>query len=61
VVVQARAAGTPPVTAQQVSGHAALVQIHILTGVVQRQPVPPLPTLGCDVSAALFVGVDGFF
>ena len=61
VVVQARAARTPPVAAQQVGRHAALVQKHILTGIVQRQPVPPLPPLRRDVSAPLFVGVYGFF
>ena len=59
--MQARAARTPPVAAQQIGGHAALVQKHILAGVVQRQPVPPLPPLRRDVSASLFVGVYRFF
>jgi len=61
VVVQARTARTPPIAAQQVGRHAALVQKHILTGVVQRQPVPPISTLRRDVRASLFIGVDGFF
>ena len=61
VVVKAGAARTPAVTAQQVSRHAALVQKHILTGIVQGQPVAPLPPLQRDVSAPLFVGVYGFF
>jgi len=61
VVVQADAARTPAVAAQQVSRHTALVQKHILTGIVQRQPVSPVPPLRRDVSASLFVGVYGFF
>ena len=61
VVVQAGAARTASVAAQQVSRHAALVQKHILTGIVERQPVAPVPPLDCNVSAPLFVGVDGFF
>ena len=61
VVVQARAARTPPEAAQQIGRDAALVHKHILTGGVQRQPVPPLSPLGGDVRASLFVGVDGFF
>jgi hypothetical protein len=61
VVVQARAARTPPEAAQQIGRDTALVHKHILTGVVQRQPVAPLSTLRRDVRASLFVGVDGFF
>ena len=61
VVVQASAARTPAVAAQQVRRHAALVQKHILTGIVQRLPVAPVPPLPRDVSAPLFVGVYGFF
>jgi hypothetical protein len=30
-------------------------------GIVQRQPVSPLPALRRHVSASLFVGVDRFF
>jgi hypothetical protein len=61
VVVKAGATGTPAVAAQQVSGHATLIQKYILTGIVQRQPVAPVPPLPGDVSAPLFVGVYGFF
>jgi hypothetical protein len=61
VVVEARAARTSAVAAQEVRGDAALVEEHILTGVVQRLRVSPLPTLGGDISASLFVGVYGFF
>ena len=61
VVVKAGAARTPAVAAQQVRRHAALVQKHILAGIVQRQSVAPVPPLHRDVSAPLFVGVYGFF
>lgn len=61
VVVETRAARTSPVPTQEVSGHAALVDKHIVVGVVQRQPVSPLPTLRRHISASLFVGVYGFF
>ena len=59
--MQPRAARTPAVAAQDVGRHAALVEKHILPGIVQRQPVPPVPPLRRDVSAPLFVGVYGFF
>jgi hypothetical protein len=61
VVVEARAARTPPVAPQEIGRHPALVKEDVLPGVAQRQPRPPLPTLGRDVSAPLFVGVNGFF
>ena len=61
MVVQAGAARTPAVAAQQVRRHPALVQKHILPGIVQRLPVAPLPPLRRDVSAPLFVGVECFF
>ena len=60
VVMKAGAARTPAVAAQ-VRRHAALVQKHILTGIVQWQPVAPVPPLHRDVSAPLFVGVYRFF
>lgn len=61
VIVQSRAARTPAVAAQDVRRHAALVEKHVLPGIVQRQPVSPVPPLGRDVRPPLFVGVDGFF
>ena len=39
---------------------AAFVQKHILTSIVERQPVAPLSTLRRYISAPLFVGVNGF-
>jgi len=61
VIVKSRAARTPAVPAQQVGGHAALVQKDVLTRIVQRQPLSPLPPARRDVSPPLFVGVYGFF
>ena len=61
VIVQPRAAGTPAVAAQDVGPHTALVEKHVVTGLVQGQPVSPLPPLGRDVRPPLFVGVYGFF
>ena len=61
VIVQARPARTPAVPPQQIRGHPALVEKHILTGIVHGQPRAPLPPLRRDVSAPLFVRVYGFF
>ena len=61
VVVEARATGTPTVAAQEVGRHPALVEENVLACVAHRQPGAPLPTLDRDVSAPLFVGVNGFF
>ena len=61
VIVQTRAARTAPVAAQQVRRYPTLVEEDVLPGIVQRLDVPPLPTLRGDVSAPLFVGVNGFF
>ena len=61
VVVEARAARTASISTQQVRRDAALVHKHIARGIVQRQPVSPLPALRRHVSAALFVRVYGFF
>ena len=59
--MEARAARAPTIAAQQVRGHTAFVQKHILMGVVEGLPVSPLPALARDVSATLFVGVYRFF
>jgi hypothetical protein len=61
MVVEAGAARTSTVTTQQVRRHPALVQKQILPGIVQRQPVAPMPPLRRDISAPLFVGVECFF
>ena len=61
MVVQAGAARTSAVATQEVRRHPALVEKDILTGIVQRQPVSPMPPLRRDVSAPLFVRVYGFF
>ena len=61
VVVKPRAARTPTVAAQQVRRHASLVEKHVLTGIMQRKAVSPVPSLHRNVSAPLFVGVYSFF
>ena len=61
VVVKPGAARASAVAAQEIGRHAALVQKHVLPGIVQRQPVSPVPPLGRDVRPPLFVGVYGFF
>jgi hypothetical protein len=61
VIVQARAARTAAITAQQVGCDAALVNEDVPRRIVDRLDVPPLPTLRRDISAPLFVGVYRFF
>jgi hypothetical protein len=61
VIVQAGAAWTAPIAPQEVRRHAAFVEEHVLPRIVERLGVAPLPTLRGDVSAPLFVGVNGFF
>jgi len=61
VIVQPRAARTPAVAAQDIGRHAALVEKHVLRGIVQRQRVSPVPPLGGDVRPPLFVRVYGCF
>ena len=61
VIVQARAAETPSVTAEQIGGHPTLIEKDVLPRVAERQPVPPAATLSGDVGPPLLVGVDCFF
>ena len=61
VIVQTGAARTAAIATQQVGRDAAFVDVDILSGIVQGLRVSPLPTVGRDVSAPLFVGVNGFF
>jgi hypothetical protein len=61
VIVEARAARTPPVATQQVGRDATLVEEYVVTGVVQRLRVPPPAAPRRHVSASLFVGVYRFF
>ncbi len=61
VVMQARASRTATVATQEIGRHAALIKKHVLRSLVQGQPVAPVAALRRDVSAALFVGVNGFF
>ena len=61
MVVQARPPRTSPVPTQQIRRDAAFVEEHIVTGIMERLPVAPLPTLRGHISASLFVGVYRFF
>ena len=61
VIAQAHAAETAAVAAQQIGRDAAFVDVDVLPGVAQRQPVPPAAPLSGDVGSPLFVGVYGFF
>lgn len=60
-VMQARAAGAASVTAQQVGGHAGLVDEDVGPRIVQGLGVLPVPTGRDDVRPALLVGVYRFF
>jgi hypothetical protein len=61
VIVQARPARTATIAPQEVGRNPTLVNEHVLRGVVHRLGVAPVPPLGRDVSAPLFVRVYGFF
>jgi hypothetical protein len=61
VIAEPRAAQTPPIPAEQVRGHAALIQEDVLPDVAERLPLAPSPPLSGDVGPALFVGVNRFF
>ena len=61
VIVQARAAETAAIAAQQIGGHAALIEKDVLARVAERHAPPPPPTLRGDVRAPLLVGVYRFF
>jgi hypothetical protein len=57
----ARPARTAAVPTEEIRRHAALIEKHVLGGIVEGQSLPPPPTLRSDVRAPLFVGVHGFF
>ena len=56
-----RAARTPAVPPEEIGRHAALIEKHVVRGIVQREVVAPALPLGGDVRAPLFVRVNGFF
>ena len=60
-IVQAAPAGAAPIATQEVGGHAALIEEHVLPRVMHRQVIAPLPALSRDVRPALLVGVHRFF
>jgi hypothetical protein len=61
VIAEPRPAQTPPIPAEEVRGHAALIQEDVLPDVPERLPVTPPAPLSGDVGPALFVGVNRFF
>ena len=61
VIRDTRAPRTARVAAQQIRGDTRFIHEHVLVGIVDRERRPPLPSGGRDITAPLFVGVDGFF
>lgn len=61
VIVQARAAGTAPIAAEEIGGDAAFIQKDVLAHVAQGLRGRPLAARRGDVRATLFVGAYGFF
>ena len=61
VIVEPHAARTPPVAAEQVGRHPALVEEHIAIGLAKRLAVAPLAPRGGHISPALLVSVYRFF
>jgi hypothetical protein len=61
VIAEPFAPRTAPIAAQQIGGHATLVEEDVLPHIPEGLPRLPVATRGDDVRAALFVGVDRFF
>jgi hypothetical protein len=61
VVPEPQPTRAPAVAPEQIGGDAGFVEEYVLAGIAQPQAVLPVATSGGDISAALFVGVDGFF
>jgi hypothetical protein len=61
VIMQARAARTAAIPAQQIRRDTAFIEKDVLAHIAQRLPPPPLPACGGDVRTPLLVGVYGFF
>jgi len=61
VIAGPEAAEARGVAAQEISGHARLVEKDVLPRIVQRHGLMPGATGGGDVIPTLFVGVDCFF
>jgi hypothetical protein len=61
VIVKPVATRAAAIAPQQVRRDAAFIEKHVLSGIADRQPVPPLLTRRDDIRPALFVGVNGFF
>jgi hypothetical protein len=61
VIAEPQAARAAAVPAEQVGGDAGLIEEDVAARVVHGLRVLPAAPRGGDVSAPLFVGVDGFF
>ncbi len=61
VIVQAGAARTAAIPAQQIGRDATLIEEDVLADIAQGQPVAPLAPRRRDIRTALFVGVYRFF
>jgi hypothetical protein len=61
VIAEPYPAGTAPIAAQQVGGHAGFVNEDVAARVVEGQGGLPLPARRGDVRPAQFVGVNRFF
>jgi hypothetical protein len=61
VIAEAGAAQAAAVTAQQIRGHAAFIQKHIVAHVAEWLPGLPLTPGRGDIRPALLVGVYRFF
>ena len=61
VIRDAGAARAARVATEQIRRDARFIHEDVLTSIVERQRLTPLPPGGCDVRSTLFVGVYRFF
>ena len=61
VIAEPQAAEAATVAPQQIGRDAGFVEKDEVPGIAQRLRILPVAAGRGDVSAALFVGVDGFF
>jgi hypothetical protein len=61
VIAEARPAKTPPIPAEEVRGHAALIQEDVLPDVAERLPIAPPTPLSGDVGGGVVRRRESFF
>jgi hypothetical protein len=61
VIANARPAQTASVPPQQIRGDAGFVDEDVLSRLVERKGLSPVPPGGGDIRTMLFGGVYGFF